>query len=101
MIVEQITKFKNRDKIPKYTREIKEETKSNILKAKVLEKYQYLKCDYCGDEIRLDIKREERTGGTITFKHSVTNCGKIELALCNKCLKSVIKELEERNRNEK
>ena len=100
MIVEQITKFKNRDKIPKYIREIKEETKSNILKAKVIERYQYLRCDYCGDEIRLDVKQEDRKGGIVTFKHSVTNCGKIELALCCKCLKSVIKEFEERNRNE-
>lgn len=100
MIVEQITKFKNRDKIPKYIREIKEETKSNILKAKVLERYQYLKCDYCGDEIRLDIKFQERTGGTKVFSHSFTKCGKIELVLCNKCLKPVIKEFEEKN-NEK
>lgn len=96
MIVEQISKFKNRDKIPKYTREIKEETKSNILKAKVIEKYKYLKCDYCGNEIRLDKKEYERTGGTKVFPHSFTKCGKIELALCNKCLKKVIKEFEER-----
>ncbi|MCI8700033.1 MAG: hypothetical protein HFJ47_01665 [Clostridia bacterium] len=101
MIVEQINKFKNRDKIPKYTREIKEEIKSNILKAKIIGRYQYILCDYCGDEIRLDIKREDRTGGTHTFQHSFTKCGKIELALCNKCLKKVIKEFEEKNSNEK
>ena len=101
MIVEQITRFKNRDKIPKYVREIKEETKSNILKARVLERYQYLRCDYCGDEIRLDVKQEDKTGGIVPFPHSYTKCGKIELALCCKCLKSVIKEFEERNRNEK
>ena len=101
MIVEQINKFKNRDKIQKYTKIIKEDTKSNVLKAKVIEKYQYLKCDYCGNEIRLDKKEYERTGGTKVFSHSFTKCGKIELALCNKCLKPVIKELEERNKNEK
>ena len=101
MIVEQINKFKNRDKIPKYTKVIKENNKSNVLKAKILGRYQYLLCDYCGDEIRLDIKKADRTGGTITFKHSVTNCGKVELALCNKCLKKVIKEFEKMNNNEK
>lgn len=100
MIVEQINKFKNRDKIQKYTKVIKEDTKSNALKAKVIEKYQYLKCDYCGDEIRLDTKRENRTGGTKVFPHSFTKCGKVELTLCNKCLKPVIKEFEEKN-NEK
>lgn len=101
MIVEQINKFKNRDKIPKYTREIKEKTKSNVIKAKILGRYQYLLCDYCGDEIRLDKKKADRTGGTHIFQQSLTKCGKIELALCNKCLKPVIKEFEERNRNEK
>ena len=35
MIVEQIDKYKNREKIQKHTKEIKEDTKSNILKAKV------------------------------------------------------------------
>ena len=98
MIVEQIDKYKNREKIQKYTKEIKEDTKSNILKAKVIEKYQYLICDYCGDEIRLDKKEYERTGGTKVFQHSFTKSGKIELALCNKCLNPVIKEFEEKNK---
>lgn len=101
MIVEQINKFKNRDKIQKYTKVIKEDTKSNVLKAKVIEKYQYLICDYCKNEIRLDIKQEDRKGGIIVFPHSFTKCGKLELALCCKCLKAVIKEFEERNINEK
>lgn len=98
MIVEQITKFKNRDKIQEYTKIIKEDTKSNILQAKIIAKYKYLICDYCKSEIKLNTKKEERTGGIVVFPHSYTNCGKIELALCCKCLNNVIKEFEERNR---
>lgn len=100
MIVEQIDKYKNREKIQKYTKVIKENNKSNVLNAKVIERYKYLICDYCGDEIRLDIKFHERTGGTKVFSHSFTKCGKVELVLCNKCLKPVIKEFEEKNRRE-
>lgn len=98
MIVEQIDKYKNREKIQKYTKVIKENIKSNILKAKVIEKYKYLICDYCGDEIRLDLKQEDRKGGIVPFPHSYTKCGKLELALCCKCLKAVIKEFEEKNK---
>ena len=52
-------------------------------------------CDYCGNEIKLLKKRQEMTGGVVTIPHTVTRRGNMNLALCNKCLKPVLKEFEE------
>lgn len=92
MIKENITKFQVRKEIPKYIKEIKENTNSNLVKGKILKKYEYWKCDYCNDEIRLDQKQSERSGGIVNLPHTLTKCGKLQLVLCNKCLNSVIKE---------
>ena len=35
------------------------------------------------------------TGGVVTIPHTVTRRGNMNLALCNKCLKPVLKEFEE------
>lgn len=84
--------FQLRKEIPKYEKFKKENEFSNIVKTKREKLYDYYKCDYCKDEIRLDKKRNERSGGIVNFPHTLTKSGKVTLVLCNKCLNSVIKE---------
>lgn len=89
-----IEKLKYRTKVPVYLKEIKEKGTCNTVRSKTIKKYRYLKCDYCNDEIRLDIKESERSGGIATLPHSLTGYGDIEVALCNKCIKKAVKDLE-------
>lgn len=94
MIIENITKFYTRKAVPKYVKEIRENTNSNIVKGKVVRKYEYWKCDYCSDEIKLNKKQKERSGGIVILPNSLTKKGNLQLVLCNKCLKNVLKEFE-------
>lgn len=86
-----------RKEIPKYEKFKKENETSNIVKTKREKLYDYYKCDYCKDEIRLDKKRNERSGGIVHFPHTLTKSGKVTLVLCNKCLNNVIKEFIDKN----
>lgn len=70
------------------------EAKNNVTKRRVEKVYDYYVCDYCGDEIKLDVKQTERNGGVALLPNSLTKCGEIKVALCNKCIKGVIKQLE-------
>lgn len=56
--------------------------------------YDYYVCDYCKEQIRLDAKKPERSGGIAIIPHSLTKCGELRLALHNKCLKPIIQEIE-------
>lgn len=56
--------------------------------------YDYYICDNCGSEIKLDIKQTERSGGIAILPNSLTKCGELKVALCNKCVKDVLKQLE-------
>lgn len=67
-------------------------------KSKAKKVYDYYICDYCGAEIPISKKWQDQKGGVIEFKDSITGIGKVKMALCNKCLKPVLKELEE-NKN--
>lgn len=87
-----ISELQTRTEITKYTKEIKENENSNIVKTKKIKLYKYYKCDYCKDEIRLDKKLYERSGGIVNIPHSITKCGTLQLALCNKCLNKVLAE---------
>lgn len=91
-----IYKLRTRTEIPKYTKELKENENSNIVKTKRTKLYEYYRCDYCGDEIRLDKKQHKRSGGIVAFPHTLTKKGEITLALCNKCLNKAIKEFKEK-----
>lgn len=89
-------KFKYRDKPAKYIKLEENSNSSNVVHSKRKKKYEYYRCDYCNTEIRLDIKEWQRKkGGVTTLPLSLTNCGNITVALCNKCLNKVIKELQE------
>ena len=91
----RLEQLQAREKITKYEKIIREEEHSNIIQTKKKKLYDYYKCDYCGDEIRLDIKQAERTGGIVEFPHILTKRGKVKLVLCNKCLTKALKEFEQ------
>lgn len=91
----RLEQLQARKEITKYEKIIREEEHSNIIKTKKKKLYDYYKCDYCGDEIRLDIKQSERTGGIVELPHILTKSGKVKVVLCNKCLKEVLKEFEQ------
>lgn len=92
MIKERIIQYQNRKEIPKYTKISKDNNESNLINSKKEKLYNYYKCDYCNSEIRLDIKHNERSGGTVEIPHTLTKKGKVKLVLCNKCLNKVLKE---------
>lgn len=94
MIKENIIQYQTRNNIPKYIKEYKENNESNVVSTKRTKLYEYYKCDYCKDEIKLNKKRYERSGGIVIFPHSLTKCGKLELVLCNKCLNKAINEFK-------
>lgn len=63
-------------------------------KEKETKDYEYYKCDYCGDEIKIIKKHSEMSGGIATLPASLTRMEPIKVVLCNKCLRPVIQELE-------
>lgn len=89
-----IDELKWRKEPTKHTEMLIEDSNCNTVKSKKKKMYDYYICDYCGDKIRLDVKKDKRTGGTAIIPHSLTKCGQIKLALCNKCLNKTIKEFE-------
>ncbi len=89
-----ITEIKYRKAPSKYTKVQSEGERSNITNRKMTKLYDYYICDYCKAEIRLDKKQEERSGGIVVLPHSLTKCEQITVALCCKCVKEEIKQLE-------
>lgn len=87
--------------VPVYTKmKPKPQEGKHLIKYKDERDYNYYKCDYCGEEIKILSKKQEMAGGTIKFTHLVTKKGDIELALHNKCLRAAIKIFEEGRNNE-
>lgn len=88
--------LKYRCKPEKYTKYEKDtDIATHLTKNKLKRLYDYYKCDFCGGEIKITKKWEERTGGLITLPDTLTKNASIVVALHNKCLKQVIKEFEE------
>lgn len=85
----------NRKIVPVYTKMKPKPNGSHLVNYKNEKEYDYYKCDYCGEEIKILSKKQEMAGGTIKFSHLVTKKGDIELALHNKCLRAAIKIFEE------
>ena len=85
----------SRMEIPIYTKMKPIPDKCNVKKKKKEKLYKYYKCDYCGAEIVITGKKQEMTGGIATISHTVTKKGELRLALCNKCLRPLLKEFEE------
>ena len=59
----KILDIKYRKEPIKHTKLQHFEEKNNLVKRKSDKLYDYYICDYCGSEIRLDIKQTERSGG--------------------------------------
>lgn len=70
-------------------------TKNHLSKVEYELDYKYYVCDYCGEEIRITCKKDERTGGLVYFPKSLTKRSTIQLALHNKCLRAAISEFED------
>lgn len=85
----------SRIEIPIYTKMKPTPDGGNVVNYKKEKLYKYYKCDYCGAEIIITKKRQEMTGGIATIPHTVTKRGELKLALCNKCLRPLLKEFEE------
>lgn len=95
MIVNRLGYFRDRkepQKHEKYEETVKYR-KSDEQKKKL---YDYYKCDYCNAEIEIKKRRQEMLGGKVVFPKTLTKCGNIILALCNKCLNKALKEFENR-----
>lgn len=90
-----INELKFRKQPTKYEK-YEEYEKSNIVRTNKTKLYEYYKCDYCKSEIKINVSKDEKTGGIVIFPHTLTKCGELELVLCNKCLKKALKQFEER-----
>lgn len=90
-----LQELSSRGVVPIYAKMKPKPEGSHLVNYKKEKEYEYYKCDYCGAEIKIFHKRQEMTGGIVTIPHTVTRRGNMNLALCNKCLKPVLKEFEE------
>lgn len=71
-----------------------------IKKDKPKKLYDYYICDYCGAEIPIKVKWEDKTGGITKIPQTMSNMNQvINLALCSKCLNPVLKEFEYKDKN--
>lgn len=90
----KFSEISNRGAVPIYAKMKPKPEGSHLVNHKAEKEYDYYKCDYCGDEIKILKKRQEMAGGVVTMPHTVTRKGDIKLALCNKCLKPVLNIFE-------
>lgn len=69
----KINILKHRDDIEKRTKYKVFDTEASQLVGTKKEKlYEYYKCDYCGDEIRIEKKFDARKGGIVIIPNIVT-----------------------------
>lgn len=84
----------NRTTVPVYVKMKTIERGSSVVNTKKKKEYDFYKCDYCGAEIEIKEKRHEMEGGIAIIPRTITGRGELKLALCSKCLKPALKELE-------
>lgn len=101
-IAENKIHFMSRSKPEKHTSyKIDSEGPNHLTKVKKVKDYDYYCCDYCHDEIRiLDNKQsgDIASGGIVELPQNLTRTDKkIKLALCNKCLRVVVKQFTDKN----
>lgn len=89
-----LQELSSRSAVPIYSKMKPKPEGSHLVNHKAEKEYDYYKCDYCGDEIKILKERQEMTGGVVTIPNTITRRGAINLALCNKCLKPLLKEFE-------
>ena len=94
-----LQELSRRESVPIYTKmKPKPEEARHLIKYKDEKEYEYYKCDYCDGEIKILNKKQEMTGGIVTFGHIITKQGDIKMVLHNKCLKPVLKIFEEEDK---
>lgn len=95
--------YEKREKPEKLTKyKIITQGAAHLTKAKKEREYSYYNCDYCGEEIKI-LKNEKTvdgniiaSGGIVQIPTSLTKSkNTFYLALCNKCLKPVLKQFEQ------
>ncbi|MCI8309069.1 MAG: hypothetical protein HFJ45_02425 [Clostridia bacterium] len=95
---QKIDEWINRAKIEKFEQYKENESKSYLVKNTKKEKlYDYYICDYCRLPIKFypNQKSYEREGGKATIPNSLIGKGNIIIMAHNRCIKSLIKEVEE------
>lgn len=99
-MIDNLYSLSYRVSVPVYTKMKPKDGASQVINYKKEKLYDYYKCDYCGAEIRiLEDKRNEMTGGIVKIPYTVTRRSELLLAVCNKCIKPMLKEFEEEQNN--
>lgn len=89
-----IKELKYRKEPTKHTEILIKDKGNNVVNSEKTKMYDYYICDYCGEKIRLDVKKTDRSGGIAIIPHTLTKFGELKLALHNKCLNPTLKEFE-------
>ena len=91
---QEIGRWSSRENVPKYVKYKKKPDGSHLVNYKQQKDYEYYKCDYCGEEIIIKDKSEEQDGGIAILPNTITNRGNIKIALHNRCLNTLLREIE-------
>lgn len=96
---EKINTWLERKKVKKFTQYKK--VKTGPYSSKDEKMYDYYLCDYCRMVIKIKpgLKSYEQEGGKIIIPASLIKKGAVEVAAHNRCIKNLIKELEEVKEN--
>lgn len=91
---EKIDKWQKRKKIEIHTQYAKDKNGFELKNKKM---YDYYICDYCWIPIKLfpNKKHYKQEGGKVIIPCSLINNKSVEVAVHNRCIKYLIKELEE------
>lgn len=71
---------------------------TNLTNERKEKEYDYMICDYCNEEIKIEDDIAKKTGGTINIK--ITKARELTIASHNKCLKSLLREINKTYRIE-
>lgn len=90
--------LEDRENIIKYVKyKEKPNDSSHLVNYKIEKEYEYYKCDFCGDEIKILKNKYKMTGLILELPKTLTRKRKTKLALCNKCINPAVKLFEEEN----
>ena len=89
-----ITNIKYRKEPVKYSKMQHFEEKNNVVNRKCKKIYNYYICDFCGEEIKINVNHQDDEGGIAVLPNSLTKCGNLRVVLHNKCINKALKQLE-------
>lgn len=93
-IKQEIARWCNRENVPKNVKYKQKPQGSHLVNYKAEKDYEYYKCDYCGQEIIIKNKPEDQDGGIAILPNTITKRGNVKVALHNKCLNPLLREIE-------